>query len=127
MPVAAFTAFGLVKFVHFNELRLLMTGNHHLGNALTIVHYKGLIRQVDEHHANLAAIVGIDGAGRVEHGKPVLQGQSAAGTYLCLIACGQCNVQSGGYEFALQRLQLYWLSEIGSQVETCTERCGIGR
>ncbi len=104
-----------------------MACNHHLGNALAIVHYKVFARQVDEQHAHLAAIVGIDGARSVQHGDAMLQGQSAAGAHLGLIARGQSNIQTSLEELALHRAQHHRLLQVGTQVHTGTQRCGIGR
>ena len=63
-----------------------MTGNHHLGDTLAVVDDKLFLRQIDEQHAHLSPIVGIDGAGRIQDGDTFLQGQSAARANLCLIA-----------------------------------------
>ena len=48
VAIATGTTFGLVQFLHHGKGSLLMACNHHLGNALAIVHYKVFARQVDE-------------------------------------------------------------------------------
>ena len=62
-----------------------MTGNNHLGDALTIVDDEVLLRQVDEYHTYLTTIVGVDGSRCVQHGQSMLQCQSATRAHLCLI------------------------------------------
>ena len=92
MAVTAFATLCLVKFFDNHEVTLFMTGNHHLGDALTIVDDKVFLRQVDEYHTNLTTIVGINGSWRIQHGKTMLQCQSTTWTYLSLIAFWQCDV-----------------------------------
>ena len=104
-----------------------MTGYHHLGDALTVFHHEVLLRQIDQHHADLSAIVGIDGAGGVQYGDTFLQGESAARAHLCLIACGQRDVQPSGYQPALQGAQRDGGIQVGSQVHARTLCRGVLR
>lgn len=60
MSVAALAALRLVEHVNLQERSLLMAGNDHLGNALTVVDHKVFCRQVDEQHANLASVVSVN-------------------------------------------------------------------
>ena len=69
-----------------------MPCDDHLRHALTVVDGEGLLREVDEQHAHLAAVVCIDGAGAVQHGDAMLQGQSAAWPHLGLVARRQGHV-----------------------------------
>ena len=57
MSVAAGTAFCLVKHLHCQEFALLMAGNNHLGNTLTIINDKIFLRQIDEEYTYLASVV----------------------------------------------------------------------
>ena len=104
-----------------------MSGDDHLGDALSVVHDEILLRQVDEQHAHLTTIVGIDRPRGVEYRDTLLQGQSAAGSHLGLITCGQGDVQTCRDESPLQRFQHDRRIEIGPQVHACTLRCGILR
>lgn len=62
MSISSFTTNGLIE--HFNGLKvsLFVSCNHHLGDTFAILHYEVFLREVDQHHAYLSAIIGIDGA-----------------------------------------------------------------
>ena len=90
MSVAAFTAFRLIQHLNRQECSLLMTGNHHLGNALSVLYDKRLLRQIYQHHTNLTTIIRIDSARCIQYRDTLLQSQSASRSYLCLIANRQC-------------------------------------
>ena len=72
MTITTFATFGLIQNLYRYELTLLVTRNHHLGNTLTILNNKVLVRQVDEHHTYLATIVGIDSTWGVKYGDTLL-------------------------------------------------------
>ena len=80
MSIASFATFGLVEHLHSHKLSLFVPGDNHLGDALSVVHDKILLREVDEQHAHLTTIVGIDRPRGVEYRDTLLQGQSAAGS-----------------------------------------------
>ena len=84
VAVSALTAFGLVELLNHLKLSLLMACYHHLCYALALGDDKRLCREVDEQHAYLATVVGIDGSGRVEHSDAVLQCQAGAWAHLSL-------------------------------------------
>ena len=50
---------------------------------------------VDEDDADLSAVAGVDGAGRVQHGDGVAQGETAARPYLALGARRQLDGETG--------------------------------
>ena len=102
-----------------------MTGDDHLGNALAIVDDEVLLRQVDEHHAYLTTVVGIDGSWGVQHRQTMLQSQSTAWAHLCLIALWQGDVQTCRNQSALHGVQGDGLTEIGSQVHAGTLRRSV--
>ena len=62
MPIATFTAIGLVEHLNRLKLCLLVTGNHQLGDTLTILNDKDLLRKINQYHPDFAAIVCINGA-----------------------------------------------------------------
>lgn len=125
MSVTSFAALCLVELFYDDEVALLMTGNDHLCDALAIVDDKIFGREVDEYDAHLSAVVGINGSRSVQHRQSVLQGQSAARTDLCLVTLGQCDVQAGGNQTALQGMQRDGRIQIGTQVHAGTLRRGI--
>ena len=88
MSESAFATFRLVEHLHGNELSLLMTGNDHLGNTLTILNDEILLRKINKDHTNLTTIVSIDGTWGIQHSNAFLQSQTATGPYLSLITYG---------------------------------------
>ena len=47
MSISAFTTNCLVEYLNGFKISLFVTGNHHLGNALTVFHHKVLLREID--------------------------------------------------------------------------------
>ena len=127
MTVASGTALRLVELFHYHELALLMACYHHLGNALAVFDHEILLREVDEQHAHLSAIVGIDGSRRVQHRDAMLQSQSAARAHLCLVSLGKRDEKARFHQFALKRMQRQRFIEIGAQVHSGALRRSIGR
>ncbi len=125
MPISAGTALCLVQAFHLYELALLMTGNHHLGNALAVVDDEVFLREIDEQDHNLATIIGIDSSRSVQHRNTVLQRQSATGTYLRLESCGECDVQSCGDETAFHGTKHDGFIDVGTQIHACTLGSGV--
>ena len=65
----------------------MLHGLHHqLGNAVAVVDGLWLGRQVDENSINLATIIAVDGARRIESGNTLPDGQPAAGPHLRFVA-----------------------------------------
>ena len=89
MSVTSGTTFRGVEFLHFHPLSLFVTCHHHLGHTLAILYHKVLVGEVYLEHHHLATVVGVDGTGGVEHGDAMFQSQSAAGTHLRFVSCGQ--------------------------------------
>src|SRR5476651_664295 len=63
--------------------------DHQLGDALAALEHECLAAEIGEDDVNLAAIVGIDRAGAVEHGDAVLEGEARARPDLPLVTLGQ--------------------------------------
>ena len=127
MSIAAFAAFCLIQSLYLDKFTLLTAGYHHLGYALTVIHHKILLRQINEHHANLTTIVRIDSTWRIQHRQPMLEGQSTARPHLSLIALRQRNMQTRRYQTTLQGMQGYRLIQIGTQVHAGTLNSGVCR
>ena len=105
MSVSTGTTFGFIQLFYLDEIALFVLGKHHLGDALPIVDDEIFLREVDEQHHDFAAIVGIDGARRVEHGDAMLQGKTAARTNLCLISHWQSHEKARRNQSALHRME----------------------
>lgn len=84
--VAAFASVGHIEAVDHHQSRLDDGSDDQLRNARKRVHHEVVRAVVDEHDAHLASVVGVDGAGRVQHGDAVVPGQAGAWTHLGLEA-----------------------------------------
>ena len=67
MAESACTALGLIQCFNFYPFRLLMTCYYHLGDALAVVYYEFLLRQVYQNHPYFAAVIGIYCSGSVKY------------------------------------------------------------
>ena len=122
MSKSACSALGFVEFFNLYPFGLLVTGNDHLADAFAVLNLEIFGREIDEYYAYFAAIVGIDGAGSVEYGNPVLQCKTAARTNLRLVAFGKFDEKSRRYKFALHWLQNYWFCKVCTKVDACRLR-----
>ena len=124
MPETAGTAFCLGKDFNGFPLCLLVTGDNHLGDALAVGNDERFVREVYQYDADLATIVGVDGAGRVEDGDAMLDGKSAARPHLCLVACRQGHEEACGNEVPLHGTNLDGGFDVGAEVKSCGQwRC----
>jgi hypothetical protein len=64
VPEPAAPAVGIPKLVHLDELSPLEPRENQLRDALAVRHGEGLAAVVDQDHADLAAVIGIDGPRR---------------------------------------------------------------
>ena len=80
---------------------MLMLGYDELGNALSRFDDERSIREVHKQDLEFAAIIRINGAGRIEDRDAMFHSQAASRTCLTLIAFRQCNIKSGRNEDAL--------------------------
>ena len=120
---AAAAALGVGQFLHLDDFGLLASGNDHLGNALAVVDDEVLIAEVDEDDAYFASVVGVDGAGAVQHGDALLQRQAAAGPRLRLVARRQLHEEARLHEPSFHRLQRNRsLGQISAEVHACRLR-----
>jgi len=60
------------------ERGMFTATDHHLGDALSILHDKGFVAPVDQDDPDLTTIVTVDGSGAVEHPYPMAKSQAAA-------------------------------------------------
>ena len=100
-------------------------GQEELGDALPPGQGEGGVAVVDEHHGHLAPVIRVDGAGGVEDGDPVLEGQAGPGPHLAFVAGGDGHDQAGGHQPALPGSQGPGVpfGDGGPQIETR----GMGR
>jgi hypothetical protein len=125
VTIAAGATLGFIKLGDLNEIGGLMTGDDHLCHTLAVVHDEFFLRQVHQQHTHLATIVGVDGAGCIQHGDSLLQGQSATRSHLCLVTLGQCDKQPCRHQAALQWFQHDALRKVSTQVHASALRRGI--
>ncbi len=71
-------------------------GDDHLGDAHARLDGKGFGPDVGEDDHDLAAVIGIDGAGRVDEQNAVTDGQAGARPHLGLVALGQRDGDARG-------------------------------
>ncbi len=79
---ATLTSIGGGEGFDFRYFGINDRGDHHLGNPHCWGDLKWRLTVVDQDDANFAAIALIDGAGGVEHGDSVVEGEAAAGADL---------------------------------------------
>lgn len=91
---------GNLHQVHLTEL-----GNYHLGDTLSWLDFERFLRKIDQDDPDLTTIVGVNGAGSVQHGDAVFEGQSAPWTNLRLTIGGQLNEQSRRNQLPFKWLQ----------------------
>src|SRR5579885_1693667 len=83
--------------------------------------------EVDQDHLDLAAVVGIDRAGAVEHGEAVLQGEPRARPDLRLVALGKSQRDAGRHRRALARIERQRLVERRYQIHAGGAGAGVAR
>ena len=103
---------------HRLENDLAEAGDHHLGDALPMADLERFLREVHQQHLNFPAVVGVNGAGRVEHRDTVFESQAAARTDLRLTVGRQLHIQARGHKHAASGLQQDALRQIRTQVHT---------
>ena len=76
---------------------------HDLRDAVAAADNEGFAAQVDEDDLDFAAVIGVDGAGGIEHHDPVLRRETAARADLHLEARRYFKTKTRWYELALSR------------------------
>ena len=88
---------GIAQFSFF-PFDGFIAGDDHLGDAVAGVYLVILFSEVQQDHADFAAIAGIDGGRTVRQRNGVFERQAAARADLRLMAGRQLNREAGGYE-----------------------------
>src|SRR4051812_40063487 len=95
---AAAAAVGGGKRGRDNELRLHHRRNHHLRDALAAANRKRRLAVIDQDDRNLAAVIRVDRARRVQHRDAMPGGKARAWPHLGLIAGWQRDGQPGRHD-----------------------------
>src|SRR5262245_54508551 len=117
----------------FGELRRFQPGDSRyrghdqLRDALAAADDERLAAEIDQDDADLAAVVGIDGARRVEHGDARLQREAGAWPHLRFESAGQRYGDSRRYQLALARRQDAVAGDSCQQIEARAVRGRVGR
>ena len=100
---------------------MLDARDHELGDALAAADVNGSDAEIDQQHFDLAAIVGVDGAGAVQNRDPGFQGEARAWAKLGLVAWRQLEREAGGNERAgaWRQSNRRVLRHAGDNIETC--------
>ena len=103
-----------------------MAGYYHLADAVTIMNCERLVGEIDEYCANLAAVIGVDGAWSIEYGNSTLGGETASWAYLRLVAFGQLDEDASRDEGTRKRLDSDIVRQVGTKIHSCGTWCGVG-
>ena len=82
------------------------------------MHFSFICSSHDDYDADVAAIVGVDGAGGVDQRNAVLQSEARAGAYLTFIALRELYAQTCGDEAAFERAEGDRFGNVGAHVHT---------
>lgn len=63
MAITAGAACRFVELINLNERSFLVPCHYHLGYSLAGIYSEVVVRKVDQQHANLTPVIGIDGSG----------------------------------------------------------------
>lgn len=72
MTVSSCTTLGIIELGNLDKTDCFVPGHNHLGYSFAGIYNEFFRRKVYQQHLYLAAIVGINGAGRVQHRYSVL-------------------------------------------------------
>src|SRR3990167_294928 len=112
MSKPAFLTLGGWQLTYFMPARPDDPLYHHLRDALAAFNHHGLLPEIDGDELDFTAVIGIDGAGTVDHRQSLFQRQAAARPDLRLETPRQRHRDAAGNQRPLQRRQAN-LVEIG--------------
>ena len=104
---AALTALAGRQLDHFLPCDVRDRGDDELRDAVAATDADGCGPEVDEQHADLATVVGIDRARRVEQGQPFPVRQATPWSHLPLVSDGNGEREPGRYEPSLARAEYH--------------------
>lgn len=117
MAEAALSPRAVVEAIDFDQLGADDGGENELRNAIAAPDDQGLGAEVDHKDADFAAIVGVDGAGRINQGQPFTQRAPATRSHLTLESGRDFKGDSSRYRGPLQRLQFSFAVDIRHQIK----------
>ena len=97
---------------------MLEFGDDALGDAHVGFDSEVGIAVVDEEDVDFVSEIGVDGAGGVEHGDAVFEGEAAAGADLEFVAGGDFYSYAGGEDFFVAWFEGDGLGDAGVKVES---------
>src|SRR5680860_764603 len=98
---AALAATCVAQLIGIDDLDTGHRRDDGLGDAVAAPDREALIAEIDQEHFHLAAIVGIDGAGAVQHGDAMLEREARARAHLRLVAVRQFEDEAGRHQHAV--------------------------
>jgi hypothetical protein len=101
--------------------------DHQLGDAHPALDPHGRVAEVDEDHPDLAAVVGVDGPGRVRHGEALLEREPTAGAHLGLEPLGNRDLEPRRHEGPRPRRDLDRRCDRREQVHARRTLGGVAR
>src|SRR4030042_4843293 len=101
MAKSSLLSLGGGKMVHFFQDGPKDTGDHHLGNSISVPDRKRLFSVINEGNANLAAIIGIDRPWSVHHTDSIPDGAAASGSHLAFEPFRNCHRNPGRNQFPI--------------------------
>lgn len=125
MAEATVTPGGLIQFMHIQKFSSHKRRKYHLGDPFTPPYDKGICAVINNDHADLSPIVGINSARRVDEGNSVLEGKTASWPDLRLKTIGQGYGNAGGNKRSVSRLKHQIRIHIGTQVHTSGVRSHV--
>ena len=111
------------KRLDLDQFGLLMAGDHHLGDLVAARDHKHLVAVIDQDGLDLAAIVAVDGAGRIQAGDAVVERQARAWPHLRFHTQGQLDGDAGGHRHALAGQQVRCGSSTAARRSSPAEPC----
>lgn len=122
---AAFAAGGDGEVGSFSKSRVFDFVEDHLGDFFAFFYFVGGFGvEVDEDDADFAAVGGVYGAGGVEDGEAMLEGEAGLGADLAFVAVGDGHFEAGGDEDALAGLE--GVVDGGIKIEAGVAFVGVG-
>lgn len=116
---------GIAQRFRFEPRYLFVAGDDHLCDAFAGFDGLWFVGEVNDDALDFAAIIAVDGAGRIEHRESAFGGEAAAWTDLGFVAIRQFDEQPGGDKRPFEGLEYDRFTGVGANVHTCTPRCFI--
>src|ERR1041385_7764148 len=107
-----------VQRVHCFDVDVRDRRDYELRDAVAAVHGEGLGAEVHEDDADLAAIVRVDGAGRIDDADAVPEREAGAGAHLAFVAFRDRDLDSGRHESPSAGWDRDGLGDGRSEIET---------